>query len=380
MAMFRYRPSARKSACLRALPATVIAVLVAALMATPGTLAAHPAVQPEISLSSSGNFFLAIPGPHGFVDPGSRVTVQYRVQSTSYPASAGTATIRVPASIATFGTSTGGSIHIFLPVNSFTISSPNQPSAIANGSLRLATGETFTAPNTTLNSNDFAVQASWSPGQYTMQIQWQWVVILADGTETAGPWSGWTTISPAQIATLAGNTPSSVPLGGNFSSCLTGPIAGRNFTVHFSTTAPIETFNGPIVAVPSDVASSGQYCWNSTLPDTWAPQTVQAHYWEIAGSSSFLLYQVPFQLVNGSGGGHGATPPPGSGAAWYNILITPIWLGWISPLILLILGVVIVVGVGVGARRRSRRAAARRARAAPADPSGGSRGTEEDSA
>lgn len=331
----------------------LVAMCLGFVLATGPALAnAAPAARPLVDLAPSGNFFLAVPGPHGFVDPGSRLTVQYRVQSPTFPGTGGPGTIHVPASIVTFTTNTGTSIHLFLPVNSFTVTGPNSPSSIANDSLRLATGATFGTSNATLSSNGFAVQASWNPGQYPVQIQWEWVVVLADGTQTVGPWSPWTAVSPAQIATIVGTTPTTVALGGNFPLCLSGPIGDRQFSVHFSTTAPVTTFNGPTITVPSPIGS--EYCWNSTLPSNWAPQTVTAHLWEIA-TANYLLYQAQFQLVNASGG-HLPPPTGGGGAPWYTGLTAPILFGWVSPLLILLFGVILAVVVGLALRRRSRRA------------------------
>ncbi len=328
-----------------------VAVAGIILLAGPWSFAPAGASQPQVELQGSGNFYLNTTGPSGFVDPGSRLTVQYRIYDPTYPASSGPATVRVPATLATFATTGGSVIRVFLSPTNFVLRGDGAVSEVANGSMRLATGETFVAgANATISSNGYAVQASWAPGTYPVRLQWQWVVTLADGTQTAGPWSGWSTISPAQIATIVGQPPSSLAVGGAFPICLAGPIAGREFTVHIATTAPIQTFNGPTVTVPASFGSF--FCWNTTIPSTWGPQTVLAHIWELS-SLSYMLYQQPIQLTNASGG---VLPPAGGGggAAWPAALWTPIWLGWVSPLVLLLSAAVILGLLWAAGRRRAR--------------------------
>lgn len=77
-----------------------------------------------------------------------------------------------------------------------------------------------------------------------------------------------------------------------------------------------------------------------------------AHIWELS-SLSYMLYQQPIQLTNASGG---VLPPAGGGggAAWPAALWTPIWLGWVSPLVLLLSAAVILGLLWAAGRRRTR--------------------------
>jgi hypothetical protein len=347
-----------------ALGGSALAVLVAAvtLLSLGPTGVAHAArPAPAADLLPMGNFALNASGPNGFLDPGSRLTVQYHVQSSTYPSSNGPAQVRVPPTTATFTASTGTTYHAFLAATNFTIDGKLPSASIANGSVRLTSGATFrSTTNATLSSSEFAVMATWAPGSYPVQVQWQWVVTLADGSQTLGPWSAWTTVTPAQLAVLANAPPSTVPLGGNYPVCLTGPIAGREFTVHMSTVAPTETFAGPTVTVPTGF--TGNFCWNTTAPSAVASQTVIVHIWELSGGN-FLLYQKSLALSNTSG-----VPPPGGGGApgggWPSGLLGPLYFGWFSPLLFGV-GVVVVAAVLLAtARRRSRRRSAYAAAAA----------------
>lgn len=298
----------------------------AAVRPMPGSFGAVPEVQPATPVPTPhGNFLLNVTNPDGFVEAGSRISVVVRVNAPGYPATAPTANLRLPGSVAAFPV-TGGALHVYVPAQNYTVLGGGNATATGGASLRMPGSDQFTrGALASLSSQGFAVMASWPVGEYTVSVQWSWKVIDVAGAAQNGSWSPTANLSPAQEAWLATPPPSTVSPGAAYPVCLAGPIANQSFAIHFS--YGTENYLGPTVQVP--VSATGPYCWNTTLPASIPPQTLEAHVWEYA-ATTYLLYEIPLVLGNASVGGHA------SGGPWY-APIAPGGAGFVPFLVVVIL-------------------------------------------
>lgn len=311
------------------LPGAPVPPLDPATGAPTATALAGPAAGPV--LVNDGAFYVNNTGPAILAEVGSRVLVSYRLQVPNFAAASAPGEVRVPGTVAVLP-SESGPIHIYLSASNFTVAAGGSVAAWANGSARLTSATQFNASTpANLDTQGFSVMASWPHGTYVLQAQWQWVLLASDGTQTTGPWSPWTSVAPTRLAWLANSPPTTVPLGGNFPICLSGPIAGRTFSAHLSTTSPFQTLSGRSVTVPAN--ATGAYCWNTPMPSSVPPQSAYVHLWEY-GAGTFLLYQLPVQLTgNGSGGsglgGSGVSPVViGAGVAGGILVLIVIAVAW----------------------------------------------------
>lgn len=250
----------------------------------------HPNV-----LSHNGNFVVDLGSPSGTVSIGTRVSVQYQLEVPGYPLSAAAGQLRIPGTVASFPIS-NRSLTIHLSAANFTVHPGGSVSPVGSGATTLLTTSTFNRSSVAnLSTQGFAVQASWPIGQYSVDVDWSWILTGSNGSQVRSPTSPWTVVQPTQLVSMAGTPPGSVNAGGEYPVCLAGPIAGRTFSVHLTTGFPVQTFSGPAVTVPTSAA--GTYCWNTTVPLTFGPGSCEMHLWEYA-SVTYLLYQAPLTITS----------------------------------------------------------------------------------
>ncbi|MCI4345221.1 MAG: hypothetical protein L3K07_00480 [Thermoplasmata archaeon] len=247
-------------------------------------------------LVNNGDFYVNDSTPPGSFPVGSRLTASYQLVVPGFP-NGPAGQIHVPSAVAVFP-GASGPIHVYIPSANLTVSPGGQVTPSENSSTRLTSTTQF-SPTTpaSLASQGFAVQASWPVGTHSVGIQWSWSIATPDGVVTNGPASNRVSIAPAETATVANNPPASVPLGGSYPICLSGPVTGRTFSAHFSTDSPFTTYSAPPVTVTN--LSGGEFCWSTTVPASLPSGAANVHLWEYA-AGTYLLYEFPVQLDGSS--------------------------------------------------------------------------------
>lgn len=295
--------------------AAIVVVLLGSWVGAAGTPAPADAGAQALSSSSPPLVYHASlyendSSPTGSTPSGETIGAVYAVSAPSYPSGAGPATVRIPSAVVQIAT-TSGPIHLYFGSLNLTLNGNGSASGAAGPSSRFSSPLQFnSSPAAFLSTQGLSVMASWPYGSYSVQVRWQWVLVAPDGSIQSGPWSGWSTVTPAQIADLSTASGSSWTVGAPQQVCLSGPVAGRTFSVHLSIANPSQVFVTGTVTVPA--AQSGAYCWTNTVPAGTAPQQAFLHLWEYA-NLTFMLVVVEVQLVNPGGGGGGGSASGGTG-------------------------------------------------------------------
>lgn len=261
--------------------------------------AASEGVNPALSvlphLTSNANLFVNDSAPSGAFPAGETVTVVYSIQVVGAPAGAVGTKVDIPSAVVQLP-ATSSAVRLYPRAVEVTIGPNGSVWATPGAGTLISSPITFnTTGNAFLSTYGVAVMASWPYGQYTIQFQWRWVLVAADGASTTGPWSNPVSVLPALLAKFAVPPQSSWVKGAPYALCLTGPIVGRTFSVHVYISNPLQQFDDGPVTVSSSAAVP--FCWNSTLPNNVHPQQASIHLWEYS-NVTFLLYVLPVQIVN----------------------------------------------------------------------------------
>jgi hypothetical protein len=321
-------------------------VAAAPMHSAPAAPHAITAAAPASSLTYHANLYVNASAPTGSAPTGEEVGAIFEVSVPGYTGS--TATVRIPNAAIGFPSSSGTRT-IYSGFVNITVT-PAQTTSDGSSGVTRWTGETTFTPGglVPLSTQGLAVMASWPHGQYALSFRWHWVLTAPDGSSSNGPWSGWTSVSPAQLADLTNAPPTSWPVNTPLQLCLGGPVDGRTFSVHVSTTNPSQQYDDGAVTIPSSAPTP--YCWNSTLPSGVTPGAAFVHLWEYS-STTFMLFLIPIQLVNSSPSG-----PPALATA----------VDTVSTVTLVLLGVgflAAVLAIVLFVRPRRRRPVANAARA-----------------
>lgn len=255
----------------------------------------HPSLSVSPYLTSHANLLVNDTAPSGAFPAGETLTVVYSIQVLGAPAGAIGTKVDIPSAVVQLPATPSvvrlypHSVEATIGPNGSVWATPGSGTTISSSIAFNATGNSF------LSTYGVAVTASWPYGQYTIQFQWRWVLVAADGASTTGPWSSPVSVLPALLAKFAVPPPSSWVKGAPYALCLTGPIAGRTFSVHVYISDPLQQFDDGPVSVPSSAAVP--FCWNSTLPNDVHTQLASIHLWEYS-NVTYLLSVLPVQIVN----------------------------------------------------------------------------------
>lgn len=294
----------------------LIGVMVAGPLWAGPILAPHGSAAPlavsggSATLQPHANLETTAPPPTGSTPPGETVGAVYAVESPTYPRGSGPATVRIPAAIVGLAASTG-TLHLHLAALNLTLVGPNQTTGAAGPYVRFPAALQFNGtPAATLTTQGVAVMAAWPRGAYPVEFRWQWVLEAPDGSVASGPWSSWSTVTPAQLVDLSVASSAGWTTGSPQPLCVSGTLAGRSFSAHISVASPPQVFDTGTVTVPS--GQSGPYCWPNTVPAGTPPQQAFVHLWEYS-NLTFLLDVVVVQLVapTVAAPGHASTSGPG---------------------------------------------------------------------
>jgi hypothetical protein len=292
---------------------------------------------PSPNPTSNGDLTANGTGPGSAQDSAFKISVAYRIELVNVSNPAGPYSVQIPGLVALLPTATS-ELHLYLGPTNFTAATRTAVSPYYSTGLRVPPGTSFsTVIPAELSSQGVALTASWAYGQGTIAVQWQWIATFGDGSQQSGPVSPWQYVVPTELVTIASSPPTTLPPGASYPICLTGPVAGRTFAVHFSSLSPVVTYDGPQVTVPASYGA--EYCWNSSLPAPTAPETLAVHLWEY-GQLTFLIYESSVAVENGSPPASHSTAPPTAVAPWF------------APT--LVVGIAICIGLAVwivGSRR-----------------------------
>jgi hypothetical protein len=253
---------------------------------------------PAVTTSPHGNILIRSPAPQGAINPGMVLTVQYRLAIVNDTPAIGAVPVRVPGTLATFPTQ-GGQIFLFQIGRNLTLSGPgfSDPNATTTSQL-LTNSSTFTAAGTAVFDTQLAaLMTPFAYGQLTLEAQWEWTVTAQDGSKVNSSWqpSVPAVVHPAQYAYLLSIGPAQVAPGGGITSCLSGAIANRTFSLHAETVHPLNDFVTNTNTVPAN--QTAPFCQTIVIPSSVAPQSLIIHIWDY-GVVTLLLYIVKVSLVN----------------------------------------------------------------------------------
>lgn len=269
--------------------------------------------------------------PTGSTPSGEIIGALYRVTAPTYPANAAPATVRIPSTLVSIPTNTGG-VHLYFSALNLTLNGNSTAVGTAGPANRFGSPLLFnTTPAAVLTTQGIAVAASWPTGTYSLQFRWQWVLEAPDGSTDYGPWSSATSVTPAQIADLTFPGGLGWTIGASNSICVGGEVAGRTFSAHLSTNNPSAVVVTGTVTVPA--GQTGPFCWANVVPAGIAPQDGFLHLWEY-GNLTYELTVVLVPLVGTSGPGGAA---PGAGGATI----------WLPAILLGCLALILVIGYAV---------------------------------
>jgi|GEM_PF-2958335 len=295
------------------LAVTVVVLLTPLAGARPSTIVVPPAYHANLYVNASA--------PTAATAPGTAITAEYSVQSTGYPGSPGPATITVPSAVVMIPT-TDTLLHLYLAPVNLTLTGNASAEATAGPASKFGTALTFNTTGTALlSSQGIALMASWPHAQVPVEFRWRWAMSAPDGSTTEGTWSAWQSVVPAALAAFVPDPPHTWTLGSPYMTCLTGPLAGRSFSLHVSTANPVAQYDGGEVTVPTSGPGTTAFCWNSTLPTSIVPQQAFIHLWEFA-NLTYLLDVVLIELA-APGSGTAVTPPftPPAINGWSVVLV-----------------------------------------------------------
>lgn len=306
---------------------------------TSGALPAHlgrSAATSASPLTFHGNYNQNETGPSLNVPAGEVVEVAYGVEAVGFLGTASPGQVRFPSAEAMFPTASGP-LHLYLSPANATLNASGLTEVVAGPPLKLASSVSFNRSSLAyLSTMGVALMASWPTGTYALNVRWHWTLVAPDGSETVGAWSTPAQLVPAGFARLAVPLAHVWNIGGSYSVCLTGPLAGRSFVLRLSVVSPVHWIVEPAFSVASN--SSAPACWSNLVPSSVSPQSGWVHLWETTSNSSFLLYEAQVQLV-GPPATHSTRAPT----------VTAVALGFG-------VGAAIVAVIGIVRLRRRRRA------------------------
>jgi hypothetical protein len=311
----RTRPASMRSAPSFAL--IVLSLLVSA--SAPGALVScerppvwgvHPAASSFGNLTPSSNVSVQTIGPTGSILPGDRLGYRYQVATSVFDPASGAITVWFPATQATFAAAPEP-IVVDEAARNITLNGSGFWGANATLALPLALNITElrvggTALFTTLQAAPMVLAPR---GSLSLEVQWQWVLLRADGAASNSSWfpTPPTALVPAQFAGVASLTPRAVEPGGSLVLCLEGPIDGRAFALQAATATDNVVFASTEYVAASNVSPS---CEPLEVPQSTPVGPGLLHVWNVIGGGvDLLLYSMHFRVGN-------LTAPSNGGFPW----------------------------------------------------------------
>lgn len=264
-------------------------------------LAVHPfAASPIGNYTPLSNVSSSQDGPGGSALPGDRVGYRFQVAIPGYNSSWGSVEVWFPPTVVNFDT-LEGSLGVGTGARNLTVDSPGFTGGNLTGVLQTMTNLTAfrSQSSATFSTQQQAPMALTPPGTFALAIEWQWVVVVADGSVSNSSWNPVppVEVNPDQYANLLSLQPRSVAPGGTVTGCLTGPISDRTFALRAVTVTPPVDFAGRAGTVPAGGAA--QYCLSLTIPSSTPYEPVIVRLWDVVSpTSGYLLYAVRIHVAN----------------------------------------------------------------------------------
>jgi len=319
---------------------------------SPLRLATLPAPPPPSNKTHpNGNLTISVAEPSFTAVAGDYMGMQFELRVAHWIPADGSFNVTVPGSKATFYYGTNSSFSLFEGRQNITISGASSSNpTLTQVDLQLSSDTSFDrSKDAVFSTNLLALMTPFPTGTFNISARWQWYVLTSGGTFTFGNWSASVNTTPVQDAWLGQNTGGQVTLNSNYTACLTGPVQGRNISLHIEEVNPLDDFSNTTQTVP--VNWSGPFCLRipigAALPNNLTvPQPLLVHLWDYGHSfihksnQTYLLYVINVRCVNVT------RAPPSS---WDALLLKVSWQEWA-----LIGGAAVAVAVVV-TRLRSRR-------------------------
>ncbi|MCI4351247.1 MAG: hypothetical protein L3K15_07025 [Thermoplasmata archaeon] len=251
-------------------------------VAPPGASATASGCAPS-GIRSPDSLLIPTAGPRASLAAGSSVRASYQAQLLTAPPG-NRASLFVPSVQASFPTTTGGRVQIYLHPAWLPITGTGWSKSVT-ASTKISSAVGFPHGNATLSTAWLAVMANTTYGGYQVQFRWMWATTNATGGTTKSPWSGAVNAStssqqptrffPAPYVGVVSTTPLTGAAGGStFTANLSGNVSSTFFriltesgtghelnSVCRTTAAGLTTFNA---SIPLDYANgtalpSGSY-------------------------------------------------------------------------------------------------------------------------
>lgn len=226
------------------------------------------------STPTPSSILLPIAPPNQSVPAGGSLGATVEFAIVNYSSHQSGVQISVPSDFATFPTSSGGEVQLYLPPQVFTATgsgwlvASEQTKTVVEPS-----GVTFaTTGSAVLSTQKIAVLANATYGTMTLEVRWQWSITPSGGSTTHGPWSvptskaNWPSSTPSEfypapyVAIASWNGPSET-VGTNFSAQLTGIVASRYFFLELESPS-----TGKVSQDHGQTAASGATKTTVTIP------------------------------------------------------------------------------------------------------------------
>lgn len=226
------------------------------------------------STPTPSSILLPIALPNQSVPAGGSLAATVEFAVVNYSSHQSGLQVSVPSDFATFPTSSGGEVQLYLPPEAFAVTgsgwlvASEQTKAVTEPS-----GLTFASTGSAvLSTQKIAVLANATYGTMTLEVRWQWSITPSGGSTTPGPWSvptpkaNWPSSTPSEfypapyVAITSSNGPSET-IGANFSAQLTGIVASRYFFLELESPS-----TGKVSQDHGQTAASGATKATVTIP------------------------------------------------------------------------------------------------------------------
>jgi len=285
----------------------------------------------------NGNLTISVEEPRFTAVAGDFVGMQFELKVAQWTPTDGSFNVTVPGCKGVFYYGANSSFALFENRQNITVSSVNNTNpTLTQVDLQLSADTSFDlSKDAVFSTNLLALMTPLPTGTINVSARWQWYVLTSGGTLTSGNWSNWVSTTPVQDAWLGQNTGGQVTLNSNYTACLTGPVQGRNISLHIEEVSPLDDFSNTTKTVPLNW--TGPFCLQipigATLPNNLTvPQPLLVHLWDYGRSyyhlsnQTRLLYVINVKCVNATS----------SSPSWDAFLLRISWQEW-----------ALIAGVGV---------------------------------
>lgn len=238
-----------------------------------------PEIPPSLASSicnpatkTPSSLLVPLAGPSASVPSGGSLRVVLEAEVVNYTSTDTGVTVYVPSVDATFPLSPSGTLAVYAPPRTWTVTGAGW--TVVDNTSKSATASVTFAPNATalLSSQKLAVMATRSYGGLTLAFRWQWATNAPGGSAVYGAWSTptrnaayptslATIFYPAPYVQLVRSPASAEFIGTTLRTEIGGSVAGRYFFQELENASTGKVFQSVGETVPT---TSGSY--NLSIP------------------------------------------------------------------------------------------------------------------